>query len=148
MAIFRRTECYLQISAEAAVFLSKSFSHALSHCQQHTPAHLQYFPSLFLDSCISITGHPTLFFHTLFMECLLNEYFKVLWVSGWLCDPTKFVTQALPNLNSCFDSLFETATQFPTGVHTLTAPLFFPGQIPPFLPITDTQKLFWNLLCK
>lgn len=126
-------------------------SHMPCHTVSSTLLHTCSISPLFLplDSCISITGHPILFFHTLFMECLMNEYLKVLWASGWLCDPTKFVTQVLPNLNFCFDSLFETVTQFSTGVHALTAPLPFPGQISPFLLVTDTQKRFWNLpLCK
>lgn len=64
--------------------LSKPFPHALSHCLQHTTAQLQYFPSLLLpfDSCISIIGHPILFFPTLSVEvpneCIFIKYYEFL----------------------------------------------------------------------
>lgn len=116
---------------------------ALSRCLQH----LHYLPSLFLplDCCLSITGHPV-FTLSLHGSAWWMHVYKVLWVSAWLCDPTEFVTQVLPNPRSWFDSLFEAATQFPAAIHAPAAPLSLPGLIPPLLPITDTQKLFWNLL--
>lgn len=136
------------------LYSSLNPSHMLCHivCLQHTTAQLQCFPSLFLslDSCISIIGHLLPSFPTLSMEvpneCIFIKY------SEFLDDSVILQNLSLkwfPNLRSCFDSLFEAAAQFPTAICALSAPLSFPGQIPPLLLITDTQKLFWNLLlCK
>lgn len=57
-------------------------SHMPCHTVSTTLLHTCSISPLFLplDSCISITGHLTLFFHTLFMKCRMNilKYYEFL----------------------------------------------------------------------
>lgn len=106
------------------VFLNPSHMPCHIVCLQHTTAQLQYFPSLFLplDSCISLIGHPTLFFPTLSMEvpneCIFIKYYEFLDDSVIPQNLSlKYFPISIPVLTACLKLPHNSPLQFVQSVH-------------------------------
>lgn len=104
--------------------LSKPFPYALSHCLQHTTSQLQYFPSLLLPlhSCISVIGHPILFFPTLSMEvpneCVFIKYYEFLGDSVILQNLSlKYFPISIPVSTACLKLPHNSPLQSMHSVH-------------------------------